>query len=363
NETSKQIPLNILESPTPATNVFMRGAGYFVRLALLAGLVLVIRSEHRWQQAQLAGTGPERVMPEDVRTFLPQATTLGTVSPSNASRSVLGPDGQTLGWFVQTAPKSDSVIGYSGTTNCLLVFDHDNRLAGVQILDSGDTADHVRDVQNSPWFLSQWHDQTWKTAPSLEVDSVSGATLTSLAIVDSIRTRLGDPQPNLRFPDPPDMDRIQSFFPTADRIEAKQTSGVFDVLDGRGNRLGQLRGTSPTADSVVGYQGPTETVLAIDITGKVIGLWIQQSYDNQPYVDYVDEDTYFKEKFQGQTLVELASQVESIEEIEGVSGATMTSQAVAEAIAVTATIPTKETPSHGIRWHASSRDLGTCLVL
>ena len=153
NETSKQIPLNILESPTPAKNVFMRGAGYFVRLALLAGLVLVIRSEHRWQQAQLAGTGPERVMPEDVRTFLPQATTLGAVSPSNASRSVLGPDGQTLGWFVQTAPKSDSVIGYSGTTNCLLVFDHENRLAGVQILNSGDTADHVRDVQNSPWFL------------------------------------------------------------------------------------------------------------------------------------------------------------------------------------------------------------------
>ena len=363
NKTSKQIPLNIIESPTPATNVFMRGAGYFVRLALLAGLVLVIRSEHRWQQAQLAGTGPECVTPEDVRTFLPQATTLGAVSPSNASRSVLGPNGQTLGWFVQTAPKSDSVIGYSGTTNCLLVFDHENRLAGVQILDSGDTADHVRDVQDSSWFLSQWHDQTWKTAPSLEVDSVSGATLTSLGIVDSIRTRLGDPQPNLRFPDPPDMDRIQSFFPTADRIEAKQTGGVFDVLDGRGNRLGQLRGTSPAADSVVGYQGPTETVLAIDVTGKVIGLWIQKSYDNQPYVGYVDQDAYFKEKFQGQTLVELASRVESIEEIEGVSGATMTSQAVAAAIAVTATIPTKETPSHGIRWHASSRDLGTCLVL
>ena len=107
NKTSKQIPLNILESPYPATNVFMRGAGYFVRLALLAVLVLVIRSEYRWQQAQLAGTGPERVTPEDLRTFLPQATALGAVSPSNASRPVLGPNGQTLGWFVQTAPKSD----------------------------------------------------------------------------------------------------------------------------------------------------------------------------------------------------------------------------------------------------------------
>ena len=113
-----------------------------------------------------------------------------------------------------------------------------------------------------------------------------------LAIVDSIRTRLGDPQPNLRFPDPPDEGRVRSFFPAVDRIEAKQTSGVFDVLDGRGNRLGQLRGTSPAADSVVGYQGPTETVLAIDVTGKVIGLWIQQSYDNQPYVGYVDEEGY-----------------------------------------------------------------------
>lgn len=363
NSPSALPPLNVLVSNQPRRRRWQGYLGHGLRLLILAGLVLLIRDEHHWQKAQQKGSGPEPVSIEQVRRFLPQASALGAIQPSTFSRLIQDTSGNTLGWLIQTAPASDEVIGYSGTTNCLLVFDPDSKILGTLILSSGDTRDHVRDLENSEWFLSQWNKLTWEEAAAHDVDAVSGATLTSLAVMDSIRVRLGGAQPNLRFPEPIQLERVRQFFPTAKLIEAESTRGAFRVINADGQRVGKLQRTSPAADHVMGYQGPTDVILAIDTQDTIVGMWLHQSYDNQPYVGYVEDEAYFMERFQGKTLQEIAAEAALHEAVEGVSGATMTSQAIAAGVVAAAM---KSAPTSGPviqSWHLSYRDLGTCLVL
>ena len=72
-----------------------------------------------------------------------------------------------------------------------------------------------------------------------------------------------------------------------------------------------------------------------DQNGSLQGMRIRSSFENQPYADYPNDDAYF-ESFTGRTIAELADMNLTEEEVEGVSGATMTSMAMAEGIVKTA---------------------------
>ena len=90
----------------------------------------------------------------------------------------------------------------------------------------------------------------------------------------------------------------------------------------------------PTPSS--GIKGLRTRLLVSDTTGTVVGLCVLQSFDNEPYVGYVREDPGFENHFLGQTFEDLAALDQNMPSTEGVSGATMTSQAIAEAIVVAA---------------------------
>ena len=65
-------------------------------------------------------------------------------------------------------------------------------------------------------------------------------------------------------------------------------------------------------------------------------MTIRSSFENQPYADYPNDDAYFESLFTGRTIAKLADMNLTEEEVEGVSGATMTSMAMAEGIVKTA---------------------------
>ncbi|MCA9183427.1 MAG: FMN-binding protein [Planctomycetales bacterium] len=255
--------------------------------------------------------------------------------------------GEQIGWGARTSPISDRIIGFSGPTDVLLVFDMQPRLLRAKVLSSRDTRDHVRRVLDSP-LLEELRgkklDQLRSTRP---VDGVSGATLTSLAIIESIHHRLQPAQTNadmpaepasLKFPSRVRMQDVQLLFPEAESIAFDAELQWWRVQDGQHKLLGNLQRTSPVSDNVVGYQGPTDSLIALDATGKVIGIAVGESYDNEPYVGYVRTDKYFRKLFNGQTLEELAHLDWDASQIEGVSGATMTSRAVAKGIVTSASV-------------------------
>jgi hypothetical protein len=94
---------------------------------------------------------------------------------------------------------------------------------------------------------------------------------------------------------------------------------------------------------------------------------IRSSFENEPYADYPNDDAYFASLFTGRSISQLADMNLTEEEVEGVSGATMTSMAMAEGIVKTATIweqeklLNQEAKKSFINWKA--RDYGSLAVI
>ena len=105
-------------------------------------------------------------------------------------------------------------------------------------------------------------------------------------------------------------------------------------------------------------------LLGLSPDNLVTGLTIADSYDNQPYVGYVRDDYGFPDLFRGRSLEELAALDLEEAGVEGVAGATMTSQSVARALVMAAAESLRE-PSSSPRQPdplLSPRDWGTLLI-
>ena len=52
--------------------------------------------------------------------------------------------GDTVGALLRTSPFTDGIIGYSGPSDVLVALDNHGVVAGLELLRSGDTPEHVR---------------------------------------------------------------------------------------------------------------------------------------------------------------------------------------------------------------------------
>lgn len=305
---------------------------HLARWALLVVIVLAIRERHERFIADERARQSLTASIEQVRRALPEAASFGS-SNEQGGVVVQGEEDNPIGFVVQTAPLSDDVIGYSGPNNVLLAFDTDSRLVGLTLLSSGDTPSHVKTVQEDDEFFESFIGKTWDELKSLDqLDAVSGATLTSAAMAEGVVRRVGGARPSLRFPEPMALADAETLFPDANTIERDSLSGAWRVLNTQGETLGLLLRTSPYSDNRIGYGGPTDGLLALDAAGeRVVGIGIKHTYDTPQYVEDVTLDWTFMHRFDGLTLEEFAAlTVGAGADVEGVSGATMTSQVLIE---------------------------------
>lgn len=311
---------------------------HVLRLAIFAGVLMLLRNQHRNFQAFEAAREQEPVSVEVLREFFPAASAGGSFDPQRRTQQVVDDFGKPLGYVLQTSPAADHIIGFSGPTNLLLAFTPEDRIAGIHVLWSRDTRDHLELIEQNESFLQTWNEMSWdEAASSSHVDGVSGATLTSFAIAEAISTRLGGRPPSLKFPDTLAADDVREFFPDFQTMLADPVRpALFHVADSKGSLLGYVFRSSPAADNLVGYQGPTDTLVALDVQEQIIGIRIRKSFDNDPYVRYVREEGYFLNLFNKYTLTQLAELDVFEARVEGVSGATMTSMSVADAIVLAA---------------------------
>ena len=305
---------------------------------MFSGIIICLFCSHT---ARLKKT-PTALTTLPLLTFqdaVPQATHFGSQSSQvRGATELLDPSGKTVGFCFQTSPASDAVIGFSGPSNLLIICDAKKTICGIELLSSGDTRDHVSVVRSDKVFWSQFVGKTLEElsqTPDQTYVTSAGATLTSLAMIEGLNERLGVGKRTTRFPDEPTLEEIQKIFPKATQLRADAgESSIMNVYDHAGIPLGWTLRTTPAADSVIGYQGPTDSLIGFDSTGIAVGFSIRKTFDNEPYVSYVRDDKSFKKYFIGQTFEEFASADREKSPTEGVSGATMTSQAIAEAIVV-----------------------------
>ncbi|MCA9052486.1 MAG: FMN-binding protein [Planctomycetaceae bacterium] len=363
-----------------------------LRIAVLVAIILLVHRNHVWRMAA-AASGPAKAVPiELTREYF--AAAHGVTVDGAGETIVMAEDGSRLGTLLQTSPQADHIVGFSGPTNVLVALGSDEQIVGVRILSSRDTDEHARQVGEHPSFLPSYFGLSRSEAASLQrIDGVAGATLTSSAIAEAIAYRLGGVQRSLRFPEGLAAEEVTPLFKEAVALrQDAEHPGLWHVFDAGGAGLGVVLRGSPAVDNIIGYQGPTDVLLRIEPTGPeltvdgeqssatanatVTGVALGRTWDNEgapgsdnetDYVGYVREDRYFLKKFTGRTVSELAAMDLKAERIEGVSGATMTSMAVAEGLiaAARAQVDAEErlaTAREAARFRLSPRDVGTGIV-
>lgn len=309
----------------------LRVGVHLCRLAIFVAILAMIR----WGRPTESQTAEKLESHPVAIQFLEDWKPGSTIEPWSEAKQAwpISVGGKADGLLIQTSPRSDSIVGYSGSSNVLVLIDQSQAIQGVQILSSGDTIDHVRAVREDDAFLDSFVGLK-KGSDFSQIDAVSGATLTSHAIVASVAGRIDGSNLSLKFEATPRIENVKKLFPEATRLEVSRPS-IFLVHGPAGQQLGSLLTTTPTADDLSGYQGPTAVMLGF-VDGKCVGVVVDQTYENQPYASYLDDDAPFQKLYRGKTLLEVAAMTTGDAGIDGVSGATMTSQCVAEGITLTA---------------------------
>ncbi len=307
-----------------------------LRIALFVLILWLIRDAHRdaiWNESNLAESP---LALEFIQKLIPNADSI-------SNERVLDATGNTIGSVLQTSPQCDRIIGYSGPTNCLIALDIKNQILSIEIANSGDTVDHVAAVKDDPEFAKSFQGIGFgKSEGWRDIDAVSGATLTSYAIIESVAKRMGGSAPSLKFSPQPDLEKVRTLFDDATKVDQTDRVNVWKVSS-NATELGSILSTTPIADELSGYQGPTMTLAGFDVSGKCVGLLVDQTYENQPYASYLDDDRHFQKIYLGKTIREIAKMIPEESGIDGVSGATMTSICVAEGLALSAADTLKPT--------------------
>ncbi len=126
---------------------------------------------------------------------------------------------------------------------------------------------------------------------------------------------------------------IVSLLPEAFKLRPDDSArdGLF-VLDRAGRELGYVVRTQPACRDIIGYAGTTDALIVLDRDWKILGLKIHASEDTASYINDITLDRRFLKKWNGLTWDAAAGLDLKAAGIEGVSGSTMTSMAIAQSV-------------------------------
>jgi Na+-translocating ferredoxin:NAD+ oxidoreductase RnfG subunit len=94
-----------------------------------------------------------------------------------------------IGYAVYSKPASDGIKGYAAETPVLIAMSKKQVIIGVYMLPNVETPNFVKHIEDKGFF-NCWNGLTVKQAKKKQVDTVSGATFTSRAVVQSVQAAL-----------------------------------------------------------------------------------------------------------------------------------------------------------------------------
>mgnify|MGYP000901282756 CR=1 FL=1 len=115
------------------------------------------------------------------------------------------------------------------------------------------------------------------------------------------------------------------------RPDSSERDGLF-VHDRQGRELGYVVRTQPYCRDIIGYCGVTDALVVFGPDWKIVGVTVHASDDTKEHVYDVVTDRRFLKKWNGLTWDTAAGLDLKKAGIEGVSGATMTSMAIARGV-------------------------------
>lgn len=231
-------------------------------------------------------------------------------------------NGQTVGYAVQTTEQ-----GYGGPIEIIVGLDKSMSLRGISVggSDFRETEGLGSKAREDP-FVSQFKGLTPPVELSGDVDAISGATVTSRAVVDGVNNAYTKLQALLNG---------GAGMSNADGAGAGSAEGAAGGANGAGmsNADGGSAGVGDAGAarmanaSVIGYGGPVLVRLGLDDAGKItyLNVGMARFAETEGLGSRVRE-----EGFLGQFIGKAPPL--TIDDIDAVSGATVSSRAVVDAV-------------------------------
>jgi NosR/NirI family nitrous oxide reductase transcriptional regulator len=329
-----------------------------LRLLRLLALVIAVGLLHLAAKRNETHFRTSLIALERALQFFPDAVEILPSTRENGADEVYDDQHRLIGFVATASPQADSVIGYAGPNNVLVALDAKGRVVGTELLSSGDTEAHIAEVKKADKFWKQFVGWTPSQEPLPKIEGVAGSTLTSLGIAEALQKRLAGHAESLRFPDVLTLEEVRALFPTAKSFQMDSSRpGWHSVKDGADKLLGYAVRTSPASDYTRGHSGPTESLLAVSPDGKnLLGVRLRRSYDTKDYADMVSEDADYLRQLTNFSVQQWSAIDLKKAGLEGVSGATETSFAVADGIHRRFAADAKATPPKTTSHFFKARD-------
>lgn len=119
----------------------------------------------------------------DVQKAYPQA--LSYNKNKDKSYNATTADGSIIGNFIVSNDFIDNNFGYAGEINTLVAFSG-NIVSSVVLMDNVDSRNYVRKLYDSG-LIKRWDGMEFSQLPFTNIDAVTGATLTSSAVIRAVK--------------------------------------------------------------------------------------------------------------------------------------------------------------------------------
>lgn len=149
--------------------------------------------------------------------------------------------------------------------------------------------------------------------------------LCCLGAVVHLSTRPPAPTPDALAP-AVTLPTARGLFPAAARLGPAPPGQAVAVYDADGRRLGSILDTTPAAQKHPGYAGPVPAAVGLGTDQRIIGVRLLDHYESPSYVESITRSGWL-DRWNGLTPAEAAATT-----VDAVSGATMTSRAIANAV-------------------------------
>ena len=123
---------------------------------------------------------------EDVNKYYEEAD---SISLEDVNFYYVFNDGNIIGTVMNTSPYSDEIYGYNSVTPLNIYLDSCDKIVEVEMCENRESRGYINNVVESG-FLDSWDGLTAEEAAKHHVDAVSGSTFSSIAMAQSLQTRM-----------------------------------------------------------------------------------------------------------------------------------------------------------------------------
>lgn len=145
--------------------------------------------QHAAQQKPTQPAAPQYNADGIEMTVVAAFPTVKSVKKAAKWTEVYDAAGKLLGYAVYSKPASNDIKGFNGETPVMIALNKKKTVIGVYPLPNTETPKFAQRVKDAGLYNS-WNGLSIKKAKKKQVDTVSGATFTSRAVVQSVQAAL-----------------------------------------------------------------------------------------------------------------------------------------------------------------------------